>query len=63
MDNNKITNISFKGYDAIPLKAIYMQGIRKRAEKCIFREMKKVLQEEGVDLFVNSSNINFAQKF
>ena len=47
------SNISFKGYDAIPLKALYMQGIGKRGEQNIFREMKSIAQKEGIDLYLN----------
>lgn len=56
INNNNISNISFKGYDAIPLRAIYMQGLRKRGEKSIFREMQRVIEKEGIDLFINTSN-------
>jgi len=50
---NSHSAISFKGYDAIHLKALYMQGISKRGEQNIFREMRGIAQKEGLDLFLN----------
>ena len=55
--NNRQENTSFRGYDAIPLKAFYMQGIRKPNEINIFREMKAIAKKEGIDIFVNTNNI------
>ena len=46
-------NTSFKGYDAIPLRAFYMQGIKKRGEAKIFSEMKNIAKKEGLDIFLN----------
>lgn len=50
---NKISNISFKGYDVMPLRGFYMQGIRKRGEKNIFNEMTEIAKKEDLDLYVN----------
>lgn len=50
---NSVSNTQFKGYDAIPLKALYMQGLKLRGEINIFREMKGVAQKEGLDIFLN----------
>lgn len=50
------TQTSFRGYDAIPLKAIYMQGLTSAGERKIFHEMSRILKTEGVDLFVNENN-------
>ena len=36
--------INFKGYDAIPLQGLYMQGIVTPEEQKIFKEMKKNCQ-------------------
>lgn len=54
--NNNISNINFKGYDVLPLRALYMQGLTKPCEKTIFNEMRKIAQKEGVDIFVNTTN-------
>ena len=59
--NNMITfktsDISFKGYDVMPLRGFYMQGLRKDCEKNIFREMKNIAYKEGVDIFVNQDGM------
>ena len=52
--NNKVSTINFKGYDAIPLRAIYMQGMTKRGERIILQQMKKIAKQEGVELVVNN---------
>ena len=57
--NNKI---SFKGYDAIPLKGIYMQGLTTPAEKRIFQEMKEISKEEKWDLFFNENNTKISKE-
>ena len=53
------TNINFCGYDAIPLKAFYMQGLVKQGEANIFREMKGIAQREGLDIFLNQDCITY----
>ena len=49
-------NTSFKGYDVIPLRGLYMQGLRTRGETNLFREMKNIAKKEGIDLFFNQNN-------
>ena len=56
MQINKINNTNFKGYDAIPLKGLYMQGLRTRGELNIFREMRAIARKEGIDIFFNQNN-------
>lgn len=56
-------NVSFKGYDAIPLKALYMQGIKKPGEINIFREMKSIAQKEGIDLFLNQDGREISKNY
>ena len=46
----------FNGYDVMPLKGIYMQGLVSPAELQIFKEMKSISAKEGFDLFVNQNN-------
>ena len=48
--------INFSGYDAIPLQGIYMQGLTNAQEQKIFKEMKIITKEEGLDLFLNQNN-------
>ena len=50
------TNTNFKGYDVLPLKGLYMQGLVKRGEINIFREIKAIAKKEGIDLFFNQNN-------
>lgn len=52
--NNKVSTINFKGYDAVPLRALYMQGMTKRGERIIVQQMKKIAEQEGVELIVNN---------
>lgn len=49
-------NVVFKGYDAIKLKGLYMQGLTSTPEKRIFSEMKQIADMEGLDLFINQNN-------
>ena len=55
MNINTQSNITYKGYDIIPLKGLYMQGLHRRGELSIFREMKNIAQKEGLDIFHNGS--------
>ena len=48
--------INFKGYDAIPLQGLYMQGLVTPEEQKIFKEMKRITKRENLDLFVNQNN-------
>lgn len=48
--------INFTGYDALPLQGLYMQGLTTVQEQKIFREMKNIAKEEGLDLFINQNN-------
>ena len=51
--NNKVT---FKGYDAIPLKGFYMQGLTETVEQNIFNEMKAIAEKENLELYLNLNN-------
>lgn len=57
MKINTQSNITHKGYDIIPLKGLYMQGLHRRGELSLFREMKKIAQKEGLDIFHNASPV------
>ena len=57
MNINTQSNITHKGYDIIPLKGLYMQGLHRRGELSLFREMKKIAQKEGLDIFHNASPV------
>ena len=46
-------NINFKGYDAVRLKGLYMQGLTSPAEKRIFNEVKEIANKERLSLFIN----------
>lgn len=52
----------FNGYDVMPLKGIYMQGLVSPAELQIFKEMKSISAKEGFDLFVNHNNHSITTK-
>ena len=54
-------NLSFRGYDAIPLKGIYMQGMTSQGEREIFKEISDICKKEGVDVFVNENNTEIAK--
>lgn len=47
---------NFKGWDVMPLKGFYMQGLIEPVEKRIFREMSEIARKEHLDLFVNQNN-------
>lgn len=47
---------NFKGWDVMPLKGLYMQGLIKPVEKRIFREMTEIARKEHLDLFINQNN-------
>lgn len=50
---NNISNINFKGYDVLPLRALYMQGLRNSAERTIWKQMKNIAEKEALELIVN----------
>lgn len=52
----------FNGYDVMPLKGIYVQGLVSPAELQIFKEMKSISAKEGFDLFVNHNNHSITTK-
>ncbi len=54
--NNK--QFSFNGYDVIPLRGLYMQGLRSRGENVIYKKMKAIAQKENIDLFLNLDNLS-----
>ena len=49
-------NVSFKGYDVMPLRGFYMQGLRKHGEQNIYREMQDIAKKEELDIFVNQDD-------
>ena len=51
--SNKVT---FNGYDAIPLKGFYMQGLTKTVEQNIFNEIKAIAEKEKLELYLNLNN-------
>lgn len=51
-----INQKSFRGYDVMPLRGFYMQGLYKRGHRAVFNEMKQVASKEGVDLYLNSGS-------
>lgn len=63
MNISNQTGLSFQGYDVLPLRALYMQGIRKRGEVNIFREMKRIAQIEGLELYLNQDGQNIVKDF
>lgn len=60
MKVNNFSNLglNFRGYDAVPLKALYMQGVSDRGQLNILEEMAGVASKENIDLYVfNDENI------
>lgn len=51
-----INNVSFKGYDAIKLKGLYMQGFINEHDLAICRQIKKIAEKEHLDFFINQNN-------
>ena len=49
------SNISFKGYDVMPLRGFLMQGFCDDGVK-IFHEIKNIAQKENIDIFVSQDN-------
>ncbi len=47
--------VKFKGYDAVPLKTLYMQGLPDKEACSFFEELKKIGKEENFDVFVHSN--------
>ncbi len=58
MKINNISKINFKGYDACPIKNLYMQGVQ---EVDIFDELKKATEHENISLWA-FDNKKFTQK-
>ena len=54
MKVNSFSNLglNFRGYDAVPLKALYMQGVVDRGQQNILEEMNSVASEENIDLYI-----------
>ena len=52
----RVSNNTFKGYDVMRLRGLYMQGLYKRGHKAIFDEMKTIAENEGLKIYCNSSN-------
>ena len=62
----KISNnvqFNFKGYDIIPLKALYMQGIRKDGEAKVCNEISDIAKKEGFNLLINQDCKKFTRMF
>lgn len=55
---NNISKMSFKGYDAAPIKNLYMQGIQ---EPDVFKELKQATEQENINLWA-FDNKNFTQE-
>ncbi len=53
---NNISKPSFKGYDAAPLKAMYMQNIADDGHFAVFREMQDVGALENIDVKLYQDN-------
>lgn len=47
----KFNNPNFKGYDACPIKNIYMQGINSDGQRHVYRELKKIARKENFDVY------------
>lgn len=62
LTSNNYLSTNFKGYDAVPIQGLYMQGLTKPAERRIFKEMKKIAKQEGFDLFVNENNSKISKQ-
>ena len=60
--NNK-QNTSFCGYDVTKLRGIYMQGTRNKDERNILREIRSILHNEGLQLFLNDTNMKISDRF
>ena len=52
MQIRPIQSQSFKGYDACPIKRLYMQGIEYENQKDIFDEVREIGEIEGIDVLV-----------
>ena len=63
MNNIRTQSVSFTGYDVTRLKGLYMQGMRTRGERNIFRELRGVLKKEGLDVFLNNTNARLSDRF
>ncbi|MBQ3642348.1 hypothetical protein II906_10570 [bacterium] len=57
-----VNNVSFKGYDAAPLKSLYMQGLINKNHADVFGELKTVCEKEGINLLLHT-NQGFSEKF
>lgn len=56
-------NINFRGYDAIPLRGLYMQGLRKNGEINLFKEIQAIAKKENLDIFINQDNRSIPESF
>lgn len=59
----QVNKISFKGYDAIPLKGLYMQGLVSRCEQNIFNEMKTIADIENLEMHFNQNNSSISNNY
>lgn len=50
----KIKPLNFKGYDATPIKNLYMQGVPYENTYGIFNELKKIGKKENFDVFIHT---------
>ena len=60
--NNRQLQLNFKGYDAIPLNGLYMQGLQPN-QKGIYDEMSAVAKKESLNLYLNQDNTNFSKQW
>ena len=51
-----VKNIAFKGYDAQPLRALYMQNGKTKTQQMIFRELSDISKMEHFDVFVHTED-------
>lgn len=47
----KLNSFNFKGYDACPLKSVYMQGIDEEGQKNIYQELKAMGKRDGFGVY------------
>ncbi len=54
MKLSPLRNINFKGYDAQPLRALYMQNGKTKPQQMIFQELSEISKMEHFDVFVHT---------
>lgn len=56
MKLSSLKNMSFKGFDAQPLRALYMQNVKTKTQQMIFKELREIGQMEHFDVFIHSED-------